>query len=112
LRISQSELCRGISKLGNWNIFFQGLFQLKELDVSYCDIITIKNEMFNLATFRASRFTRNMLSNFDEVETCIFPILQNLTSLSLSRNLYTVIVPGPNFQQYMQKHESVIDLFV
>jgi Leucine-rich repeat (LRR) protein len=110
LRLSQSELCMGLSKLGYWSIFFQGPSQLKELNA-----FTVTSPLYKmecLALFQHLDLEGNMLSNFDEVETRIFPILQNLTSLSLSRNLFSVIVLGPNFQQYMHKNESVIDLFV
>jgi hypothetical protein len=52
----------------------------------------------------------NMLTNFDKIETYLFPSLPNLTRLSLYGNLFTVIVPGQNFQQYMQKNGSKIKL--
>jgi Leucine-rich repeat (LRR) protein len=61
----------------SWSDFLQSLLELKELDASYCDIITIQNGMFsNLPHLEYLDLQGNRLTNFDEVETCFFQFFE------------------------------------
>jgi hypothetical protein len=113
LCLSESQVCKRLSELDDWPVFFQSHRSRieKKIMARYCDIYTIQNGMFSdLPHLEQLDLYGNKLSNFHEVETCIFPFLRNLTRLILIRNSFTVIVPGQNFQQYTHKNGSMIDL--